>query len=135
MTTLDDDDDDDELPRGDGNKEWGAKKRLYPPAARYRWQRASFDERDLTEVDQLEDWIAEQLHDWRAETEAELLETMIGALEAARAEVIDLQNGDSRDDLQRSGYLDGQLYMINTVLAMCGRAAEVRRRRVGGTPS
>lgn len=133
MTTLDDDDE--ELPRGDGTKEWGAKKRLFPPSAKYRWQRASFDARDLTEVDQLQDWIAEQLHDWRAEIEEDLMKAMIGALKAERAEVIDLQNGDSRDDLQRSGYLDGQLYMIDTVLAMCGKAAEVRRRRVGGTPS
>ena len=115
-----------------GYKEFlSGRGRIFPPAAPQENVRKPFADRDLTDIDELEQWIAEQLNDWRLLTERSIFEMIqkilqreIDAVEMRRTVV-------SPDDLQQSGYLDGQANAFETVKLMMQSAGMNRKSRVG----
>ena len=105
--------------------------RIFPPPSQQESARKPFADRDLTDHDELEQWIAEQLHDWRLLTEGSIFERIRRILQRSIDEVETRRALVSPDDLQQSGYLDGQANAFSTVQLMMASAVSNRRSRVG----
>lgn len=104
--------------------------RAIPPAPGRERDRGDFEDLDLTEPDDLELWIGEQLRDWQlavgAETLGQLRVVCQRMLDQARA-----QREAVRNDLRQEGYLDGQINVLETIIEQVGRAVKARRDRIG----
>ena len=122
----------DDRPRGDGEKEFLRKKgRLFYPHSANAKARIKFSELDLTEPDDLETWLGEQLHDWQMVAESSMLKLIYELLEKMADELAEGREDISPGDLQRSGYIDGQINILDTVLSMLSKAQMSRNRKVG----
>lgn len=122
---------------GDGMKEFLSKKgRLFPPAAQYRGAgiRPAFSSRDLTDATHdgdLEEWLAEQLHDWELLSQSAMLNGLAGLLEKEITNAHNSLDTVRGADLRAEGYHEGQINALETVLDMVSRAARSRDGKVG----
>lgn len=115
-----------------GYKEFlGGRGRIFLPSSLRENARKPFADRDLTDHNVLEQWIAEQLHDWRLLIECSIFEMIQRILQREIDEVEMRRALVSPDDLQQSGYLDGQANAFSTVQLMMASAVSNRRSRVG----
>lgn len=103
---------------------------ILPPAPGREDDRPEPEFRDLTEPDELELWMGEQLRDWQLLIGAETL----GQLHQILAQTLDSTKGQRagvHNDLRQEGYLDGQINILETVIQQLERAIKARRDRVG----
>lgn len=102
-----------------------------PKPPRADSERLPIEDRDLTEPDDLEIWIAEQLRDWQLVIGAVEFERLIVVLEkeleAAKEKRKDIIGMEPR----AIGYIEGQINAYEHLLGQIRRAAAARRDRVG----
>jgi len=96
--------------------------------------RLDMDERDILEPDELELWMAEQLHDWQLINRAAIFESLgeiLASMEQGYQDEREAARGSN--DLRREGYADGEINAVQTIRQQLDRAIAAALDRVGET--